>query len=388
MKRWIFVLALTGIMLAAPLAPAQDDGKIPVATITFEPRTYELYKEFAAETLESLDEVIAARETLVPNAPGFMFRPSGEHLGEEHYEVVRAIVSQSADLDPQSGRYVMALAAPGSASSNIWAWFADRVLRDFSHSSVDVPAFEAKRAENDAKMEKNESKIRELRGQMTGLEQHALRRMKGMGIDDVKARLIAVEDAMLEHRLARTEAEARRSMAMAKLEEARKRPGETAAQAHQQKRQYAKERIELAAKAVERVQKMVSQGLAASAELERAEQALAEAKLEAAIFEEQAGAHRPVSPMETQLTGLLVEAEIDLAGLEARGDVLEQQKAIMFGLFDEAAAMEEELARAEARIGELHEEMVALKNWPLNPSDFPVPRPVIQWAQRPGEKEE
>jgi hypothetical protein len=380
MIRWILVLAMIG-MAVAPLALAQDAEPVPVATITFEPETYELYREFAAKGLKSMEERIADLDSLSPDNPEVLLGRNHWSPGPEQCEYLRTILTQSAIKDNAAGRYVLTVRGPAYLSPGGWANVTRDVFRCFE--PYDAAAFEAKRAENDAKIEELQPEIEELEVKRTATREAR----SALRIESVRARLEARKETMLELRLAKAEAEARRETAMHKLEEARKQPDEAATQTHHLKSQYTKEKIALATKAVERVQKMVSQGLAASAELEQAEQALTEARLQAAMIEQEAGEHRPASPAETQLTGLLVEAEIDLAGLEGKGRVLGDEMASLQAILTRDAALEREYTEECERRDELLHQKAELKNWPKSPEDFPVPNPVIEWAQRPGEKE-
>ena len=379
MRRWFLVSAVFGVAVA-PFALAQEAEPVPVATITFEPETYESYKEFTAKAVASVEDRIAALKSLSPETPRVRIGSilSDPTLG--NCLALRDVLAESPVLDGDSGRYVLRFSANDPDYVVRLARDVNAVKKCFRPQG-DTAAFEAKRAENDAKVEKLDQDIHQLKERQREIEEEQGK----LGTEKANSRIERAEDAMLDLRLAQAEAEARRETGMGKLEQVRKQPAEEAAGVQQKKKQYAQQKVELAAKAVNRVKQLHNQGLTGSAELERAEQALAEAQLEAAMFDEEANAPRPSSPAETQLTAVIIEAEIDLAGLEARSRVLREEMASLSAVLDNQAALVEEYNRANDRVRELVAEAKKLREWPKSASDFPVPKPVIEWAQRPGE---
>ena len=351
------VLVLVGSVFAAASAQGQGEGNV-IAKVSFEPRTYEVYREWAEMRLTSVGKSRHAVSV-------------GETPPEDLKQWCHAFLLQSAD-PLHNGKRIL-IVSRGELETGDAQILTARMLTEFRSSRKhDEAEFARVRAQRNREMEEVRTAMLEAESAAERREREARRELRGRSLDELQERARELDDHMFEMDMDIAEAEARREVIVRKLAEAQELaeriPGAHLPEAN---RTQLLTQLELALGALYRAkannmadeaaeaEEMVSMLRAEIRELELAEQA-----------------HPHVLGLKEHLTDI----EVELAGVSARRELLEQQRARIEEILERATSFEEEVDDLRAHREELERGYEELAAWPDGPGDFPLEQPVIEWV--------
>lgn len=343
MKSLSKTLVLAAVVLATTVTFADTDSDVVVVKVNFSPDTYELYRDWAEKTLRTIEESASSdeREILVIGDTEIQNTAANRAW-------LRQLLTETG-VPQRGGRdYQLSFLAPNHWPA--WRPLLGPVLNEFYAYVKDPGVYEAKRIENDAEIEQCMAQQDKLNVRREAIELKKEGLLSSADLDGIRGQMVAIESAALQLDLGGAEAEARKRMILSKLGEEREL-AEAGCGSLEEQRRIVKRQIELAKTDLARAEQLYKDGLGAPSGLREAEKAILVLEKEAAVLAGKAQAE-PTS-VETQLRGLLTEAEIDLAGLEARSKVLEIRRRETEKLWADVSVLDNELGEVREQHAEL-----------------------------------
>lgn len=374
-------LVLAGALLfTGATVHAETDEDVVIARVIFEPRTYELYREWAREKIEELEHSAPHGTTWNVDGRDFPLRP-------QHVEMVKRILSEPAVPEDKEEKYALVITHGLLGSKPPVRWSISQVvgwtIESFKYNVRGDPfVFEAKRAEHDAKIKELEQEKLPLDQIILDIERKARRELQGMNTADIHARLREVEDTVLGMKMDFAEREAKRKAILEKLQEEAKRAENKDALFEEQKGLLQRQ-IEVAERSLEYAKQKAEKGLLDAGEVAAAELRLLEAEQQQLRLK----AHpQEESNTVMRLRELLVEMEVELAGMDARMGIVIEQKEELESLRIRALSLDDEKYEAQAQNNELYHQIFELQRRRIRLNDFPIAPPLIEWVKQPAEE--
>lgn len=380
----IFMLGILSPFHAlAQEAVAELNPDDVLARIHFDPATYELYRPWAEEWFEELGKPLAPHKLPEVEGDELLHRMTGRLP----VDWVRAVLSTEAVRSEDGKEYVMTVLLPvmEQHSRDVYSSVVERLIIQafYDNRGFAQEAFQAKQKEVEQRGGEFEKSANEVGDQIHAGLQELERDRREISDEMLQSQIAAIEEGpKLELDMNLAEMDARRERILQKLAESQQ---EVATEAElSRKRQEIHEEVSTAIVELDALTQHLQTHVdpAGSEKVDAASKRVEELKRAAATIERENARVTSSAALHGQLNQLLTEAEINVAGLEAKRDVLLQQYD---GLKDRLARridIQEKIDELTTRQSQLQSQAQEVYG-SLDADDFRTPRPVIEWIPEP-----
>jgi hypothetical protein len=380
LNKTLSMLLVLGI-LAPFQALAQDavaelNPEDVLARVHFDPATYELYRPWADKWFEELGK---------PVAPHSLPKVEGDELvhrrtGWVPVDWVRAVLFTEAVRSEDGKEYVMNVLLPNSdrRSRDIHSSILEGLIMQqfYRNGGFAQDAFMAKQEEVEQRGGEFEKSANEVGDQINASRQELERDRREISDETLQSQIAAIEEgSKLELEMNLAEMKARRDAILRIPKERR----EELEHVEKERQEIEKER-KLAELNLAEVKSLFESGEVAEFQMDLAEKRLGKLQesVEGLADREQFAHIHSSEP----LNQLLVEAEVNLAGLEARRHVLLTQYEELQGRLAKRIDLQQKIDELTARSLDLHYKAQEIYD-SLKKDEFRTPRPVIEWVPEP-----
>ncbi|MCC6698575.1 MAG: hypothetical protein IT365_23330 [Candidatus Hydrogenedentes bacterium] len=378
----IRVKATTALLLIGALMPlcaiAEDAAATAkqaevLARIHFDPRTYALYRPWADKWHEELGKPLAPHR--IPEVDGMPLGKSGENY-MDLVNWVRTVLSVNAIVSDDGKEYVLDVPAiPGRIRSSYSRLSVDLFLGAFYRQhGLDDAAFQTEKQEIGLRIREIQQSMAEVKEQMDGKTEELERARLEASDETLQSHIAAIEEGpKLELEMNLAEMEARRQAIVDHPTKSLLEIGELT-----DEQKAIEEKLRLAEREASELKKRVDAGESSAETLNEMENRIAQIKQTLAGQSTTLPA-RAQTDLALHLAQMLMETEVNLAGLRARHEVLGKEYEQLKARLGHRVELQNTISELEDQRHALNRKVEETQQ-SLKEDDFRTPPPVIEWV--------
>jgi len=382
-------LLLLTVMVLPALAAGQEaaeekQAQDVLAVVHFDPATYKLYRPWADRWFEELGKPLAPHKRPEVDGDRLINPLPGNELPVDW---VRTILSLEAVRSNDEDVFVMTVPMPVEKNVNrsFYSSIAEKLIMQvfYNQHGFAQEAFQVKQEEVERKAREYEESAQKVQDVKDSFRQRLEHDRREISDETLQAQIAAIEEGpKLELEMNLAEMAARRETILRKLADVQEDVSLESELGR--KRQEVTEGLTRAVAELEELKKHLEryQDPAGSDKLDAAAKRVEELKQGAATIEHESARVASSGALHGQLKQLLTDAEINVAGLEARRDVLLRQYEALKERLEIRVRIQQEIDELNVRKSELQTKAQEVYE-SLNADEFRTPRPVIEWVPEP-----